>query len=60
MTEGNIVYTFFEDGTDTCPETSVEDYHLTLRNIPAKRRSQLYFLLVKEFAFDLGRYLMAS
>ena len=25
-----------------CPETSIEDYHSTLRNIPEERRSQLY------------------
>jgi hypothetical protein len=30
-----------EDGTDTCPETTVKDYHSTLqRNTPEERRSR--------------------
>jgi hypothetical protein len=28
-----------EDGTETCPETSVKDYHSTLLNTPEARRS---------------------
>jgi hypothetical protein len=29
----------FEDGTDRFPETSVTNYHTTLREIPEERRS---------------------
>jgi hypothetical protein len=28
-----------EDGTDRCPETSLNNYHTTPRNIPKERRS---------------------
>jgi hypothetical protein len=37
-----IVYRLLtrEDGTDKCPETSVNNYHMTPRNIPKERRSQ--------------------
>jgi hypothetical protein len=28
-------------GLEGCPETPVEDYHSTLRNIPEERRSQV-------------------
>jgi hypothetical protein len=33
-----------EDVTDTCPETSVKDYHSTLRNTPEERRSHILLL----------------
>jgi hypothetical protein len=31
-----------QDGTDGCPETSVQNYHCTLRNILEERRSHLH------------------
>jgi uncharacterized protein YchJ len=31
-----------EDGTDTCPETSVQNYHSTLHNIAEERRSHYH------------------
>jgi hypothetical protein len=35
-----------EDGTDSCPETSVKDYNFTLRNIPKECRSQTTELII--------------
>jgi hypothetical protein len=32
----------FEGGADRFPETSVRNYHFTLRNIPEERRSHLH------------------
>jgi hypothetical protein len=31
-----------EDGPTGCPETSIQTYHSTLRNIPEERRSHLH------------------
>ena len=43
-----------DDGLIGCPETSVRNYHYTLRNNPVERRSQLevnfYDILLGEFA----------
>jgi hypothetical protein len=31
-------------GPIPCPETSVNNYHTTLRNIPGERRSPVYYI----------------
>jgi len=51
-------------GPIDCPETSVRNYHCTLRNMPGKRRSQLnrggslkltfFFTIVSEKCFGRG------
>jgi hypothetical protein len=57
-------FLILEDGTDKtswplkmvpigCPETSVHNYHSTLRNIPEERRSQMYSISLYDICSKL-------
>jgi hypothetical protein len=56
MPEERRSFFTLEDGTDALPETSVKDYHSTLRNMTEERRYQHRGLSLKSRSKDVSPY----